>query len=51
MVLGCGLKANHTGRYALTGENALALKVCAIALSRIKPATDLQKESTLEGSG
>jgi len=51
MVLGRGLKANDTGRYALTGENDLALKVCGIVRSGIKPAADFQKESTLEGSG
>jgi len=50
MEFGRGLKANDTSRYALTGENDLALKVCGIICSGIKPAADLQKQSTLEGS-
>jgi len=46
----CGLQANDAIGYARAREHYLALKVCGEILTDIKPAPDLQKESTLQGS-
>ena len=45
----CRFQANDAIRYALTREHYLALKVRGKIFTCVKPAPDLQKESTSEG--
>ncbi len=50
MIIDSGFQANDSIWYALAREHYLALNVYTKILARIKPATDLQQNSTLKGS-